>query len=122
MIKQLLLGLHILVADDDYVIADHTCRSLVSAGGVICGPVATVDDALRALDTGRVDAAFVKVSLRDGPAGPLLDEIVRRQLPYVLAASPLAVSASVIAADVILLPTTGSEAVKALRSAVDARR
>lgn len=82
-----LRGRSILVVEDDYMIAQDTVRTLAKAGATALGPVPAVADALRLLaaDRNRVDAALLDVNVRDGAIWPVVDALLARGVPLVLA-------------------------------------
>ena len=82
-----LRGKRILVAEDEYFIADAVVEMLEEEGAVVVGPVATVDAASRlaaAQETG-LDAALLDVNLNGRMIWPVLDLLAERGVPVVLA-------------------------------------
>jgi DNA-binding LytR/AlgR family response regulator len=79
-------GLHILIAEDEYLIATDMAASFEAMGAHILGPVASVRDALdvaeRAAD---LDGAVVDIRLRGGMAFPVADALLKRGTPFVFA-------------------------------------
>ena len=76
---------HILVAEDEYVIADAITAVLAEAGAEVLGPVPTVMRALRlAAAPGRLDAALLDVNLRGEAIWPVVDALRARGVPVVL--------------------------------------
>ncbi len=76
----------VLVAEDEYVIAEEVAAVLAGAGAEVLGPVATVAEALRlAAAEGRLDAALLDVSLRGKAIWPVVDALLARGVPVVLA-------------------------------------
>jgi DNA-binding response OmpR family regulator len=54
-----------------------------SVGCQVAGPVARVDEALRIIDTHRIDAALLDVNLNGRETSfPLADELQRRGIPF----------------------------------------
>ena len=78
-------GSHILVVEDEYLLADEIRQLLEAAGAVVVGPVATVADALTLLDEERVDAAILDVHLGDELVFPVAEELENRLVPFVFA-------------------------------------
>ncbi len=72
----------ILVVEDEYLLADD-CASLVrKAGCNVAGPFATIEEALGVLDD--IHGALLDIDLGGTAAFPLIDELVRRQIPVVI--------------------------------------
>ena len=79
-----LRGLTLLVAEDEYLLADELCTELADRRAVIVGPAATVDQGLALLASGIApDAAIFDVNLRGEPIFPLADLAAARGIPYV---------------------------------------
>ncbi len=77
---------HILVAEDEYAIANAITTVLVDAGAKVLGPVPSVARALRmATAPGRLDVALLDVNLRDEAIWPVVDALQARGVPVVLA-------------------------------------
>ena len=64
-----LQGLHVLVVEDEYLLAQELCRDLVSEGATIMGPVPRLDAALDMLDRGRRWPSWMS-ACRGGWSGP----------------------------------------------------
>lgn len=82
---ELLRGKHILIVDDDYLVADQTRQELEECGAVIVGPVPSVDQALELLETLRIDAAILDINLDGEKVYPLADRLSERRIPFVFA-------------------------------------
>ncbi|WP_310221770.1 response regulator [Neorhizobium sp. 2083] len=82
---QLFRGKHILIVEDEYFLADETRRKLELVGAVVVGPTATVEGALKLVNTSRIDAAILDVHLGDDFVFPVADELERRDIPFVFA-------------------------------------
>ena len=82
-----LRGRRVLVVEDEYIIAQETTEMLSNVGAETLGPVPAVADAcqLLAAADGRIDAALLDVSLRGEAVWPLVDELLARRVPVVLA-------------------------------------
>lgn len=77
---------HILVAEDEYMVAWHMSEMLRAEGATVVGPVATVEAALRAVaDSARLDGAVLDVNLGGVMAYAVADALRARDIPYVLA-------------------------------------
>ena len=81
-----LAGRRILVAEDEYMIAQEVAGVLAEASAEVLGPVSTVADALRLVAAeDRLDAALLDVSLRGEAIWPVVDALLARSVPVVLA-------------------------------------
>ncbi len=80
-----LSGRRILVAEDDYMIAEEIAEMLSDAGAEALGPVPTVADAIRLAATKDcMDAALLDVNLRGETIWPVVDALLARGVPMVL--------------------------------------
>lgn len=61
-----LAGLHILLVEDDYLVATEVARWLRAAGADVMGPVARIDQAYGLIDRRRPDAAVLEIGLEVG--------------------------------------------------------
>ena len=76
----------ILVAEDEYAIADAVTTVLAGAGAEVLGPVPTVARALHlATAPGRLDGALLDVNLRGEAIWPVVDALRACGVPVVLA-------------------------------------
>ena len=83
-----LYGRVILVAEEEYFIADNVARALEKSGADILGPVSTLGGALTLLDVlDRVDGAVLDIHLHDEAVHPLIGALEARGIPYVFATS-----------------------------------
>jgi len=82
-----LAGKVILVAEDQYMLADAIEAAIRSAGGEVQGPFPSAKDALDHLSGAerQPDAAALNIRLLDGESYPVADELGRRGVPYVFA-------------------------------------
>jgi DNA-binding response OmpR family regulator len=72
----------ILVVEDEYLLADD-CASLVrKAGCDVAGPFATIEEAFGALED--IQGALLDIGLGESAAFPLIDELMRREIPVVI--------------------------------------
>lgn len=78
-----LQGRLILVAEDEYFLADELDRMLREAGAEMLGPVASVEGGLRILASSTVlDAASLDVNLGGETVYRLADALVARAVPF----------------------------------------
>lgn len=73
--------LHVLVVEDELLIATSLEIALESAGHRLLGPVATVDAAREALETAQPDLALIDYRLADSTTEPLLPDLRERGIP-----------------------------------------
>ncbi len=80
-------GLHdrrILVVEDEYLIALSLQDSLESAGSVVLGPAASVDKAIKTIESEpHIDAAVLDVNLGGAPSYPVADTLIARKIPFI---------------------------------------
>jgi CheY-like chemotaxis protein len=72
----------VLVVEDEALIALDIETTLRSLGCVVVGPVATVEQALRALVVGWPDAAILDVNLGHEQVFPVADRLAERNVPF----------------------------------------
>ena len=67
-----LAGRRVLVAEDEFFVAQDIALAVEDAGGSVVGPFATLADAATALARETPDAAVLDVDLKDGRIDPVL--------------------------------------------------
>lgn len=80
--EQPLLGMRILVVEDDFYLATDEKSLLESAGAKVIGPSADPGEACRLLEQGPVDCALVDVNLGDGPSYTVAAALRERNVPF----------------------------------------
>lgn len=86
MSAQFFKGLHILVVEDEPVLALELCQSLQEAGAIILGPASSVSEALDLLEaTVNVDGAVLDVNLNGEMVYPVAEKLAIRGVPFVFA-------------------------------------
>ncbi|MFC0409146.1 response regulator [Roseomonas elaeocarpi] len=84
MVSATLHDRRILVAEDEYMIADSFCAELEDAGAIVVGPVASVQDTMKLIcTTDGLDGAILDVNLRGAMSFPAADLLVARGMPFV---------------------------------------
>ncbi|HWX47839.1 MAG TPA: response regulator [Roseomonas sp.] len=74
----------VLVVEDEEVIAAALDDTLQGVGAVVLGPVGSVREALALLERERPAAAVLDLNLHGEMAGPLMDALARRAIPFVV--------------------------------------
>jgi CheY-like chemotaxis protein len=79
-----LSGRRILVVEDQYAIALDLCESLDREGASVVGPAASVEDALRMLESSGPppDVAVLDITLHGGSVYPVADRLQELGVPY----------------------------------------
>lgn len=86
MVEAVLRDCRVLLAEDDYFIADAMQMALEDAGAVVLGPVASVSEALALLDREReVDRAVLDVNLDGERVYPVAEVLQARGVRFVFA-------------------------------------
>lgn len=83
--EQKVSGPRVLVVEDEYFIADEIANALLDHGATIVGPVATPDDALRAVEEDGFDVAVLDLNLDGKVNFSLADEMMRRNVRFAFA-------------------------------------
>ncbi|GAA3267429.1 hypothetical protein GCM10020258_37660 [Sphingomonas yabuuchiae] len=84
MAERTLSGCHILVAEDEFLIADDLRIELGEADAVVVGPVGTLREALEmARSERRIDGAILDVNLGGDLAYPVADILIERRIPLI---------------------------------------
>lgn len=77
-------GLHVLVVEDEPLLAVEMVEDLQAVGAVPLGPIATVENGLKFIRMAqRIDAALLNVMLRRQESFPVADELRRRGISMV---------------------------------------
>lgn len=72
----------ILVVEDEFLIALDIAGALEQGGLVVVGPLASVRDALDALEREGVDGALLDANLGGEPVGRVADALFARGVPF----------------------------------------
>lgn len=79
-------GYHILIVEDEYLIAMDMSCFLEELGAVIVGPESSVFDAMNHINNNtRIDAAILDVNLRKEFVYPVADALRSRGIPFIFA-------------------------------------
>jgi CheY-like chemotaxis protein len=78
-------GFSVLVAEDDYFIAEDLANRLSALGVDVVGPAYSVTQAQALAEmTAQIDGAILDVNLRDEPIFPVADVLAAKGVPIVL--------------------------------------
>jgi DNA-binding response OmpR family regulator len=87
--RPILRDKRILIVEDEAVIAMLTEDRLLAAGATVAGPVATVEDALRLIETagtdGGLSAAVLDINLGGERVSPVADRLAALGVPFLFA-------------------------------------
>lgn len=87
--RAVLEGHRILVAEDEAVLAMDMENTIITAGGMVLGPVASVPDALNLLHAAKADggisAAVINLRLGQHTTTRLADALAEQGVPFVYA-------------------------------------
>jgi CheY-like chemotaxis protein len=73
----------VLVAEDEYFLADDVSRALRDAGGIIVGPVAHIADALELIENSAIDCAILDINLNGELSFPVASRLRELNIPFV---------------------------------------
>jgi len=85
MMAEDMTGCRVLVVEDEMLIATEIEDTLERLGCAIVGPVSTLETALRLAREVALDAAILDVTIRGGKSYPVAEQLLARQIPFVLA-------------------------------------
>lgn len=75
---------HILVAEDEFLLADDLCRDLEGTGAVVVGPVPSVKHALALIASApAIDAAVLDANLGGEMAFLVADALLAKSVPFI---------------------------------------
>lgn len=76
-----LRGVHILIVEDEWMLAGDLARYFSNMGAIVLGPAATIEQA--SVHTEAAEAAILDVNLNGRRVFPIADELMRRGVPFV---------------------------------------
>jgi two-component SAPR family response regulator len=74
---------HVLLVEDEYLVAMDMSAFLEAAGAHVVGPASNVSAALAAVECTKLDGAILDVNLRGELAYPVADALLGRGIPFV---------------------------------------
>lgn len=106
----------VLIVEDEYLLAHDLAQELGDAGIEHIGPVASVEQALRLVEDGRVDGAVLDVSLQGELVYPVADALAERGVPFVFVTgySPAAIPRRFAGAPYRQKPVCAGQVIEAL--------
>ena len=75
---------HVLIVEDDIFIALGLAAAVEDAGGVVIGPVNTVEEALSILENAEVHKAVLDAQLADRDVTPVAVKLLEQVIPFVV--------------------------------------
>lgn len=79
-----LCGCHILIVEDEFLLANDLQAELSDAEAVVLGPVGTLEEALDLVRFAeRIDGAILDINLGGEAAYPVADLLIQRGVPFV---------------------------------------
>lgn len=79
-----LSGKSVLIVEDEFLIGLMLVKEITGAGGTSVGPVTTVADALKEIDSRTIDLVILDAKLVDGSGADLAVCLDDRRVPYVV--------------------------------------
>jgi len=77
-----LIGLRVLIAEDQWLTADTLAVFLEEEGATVIGPCATTVSAIKRIGTEPVDFALVDMGLKDRFSDPVVEKLDAERIPY----------------------------------------
>jgi len=78
------IGKSILIVEDEFIIGMMLCQELARAGAIPVGPLTSVADAVKAIETKAVDLVILDAKLAGGSGADLVASLKERRIPYVV--------------------------------------
>jgi two-component SAPR family response regulator len=78
-----LQGLHVLVVEDEYVIAQMIADILEQAGCVVIGPAPALHSARELIGRTRIDSGLLDINLNGEMVFPLAEQLEQLKVPFV---------------------------------------
>jgi DNA-binding response OmpR family regulator len=100
---RLLRNRHILIVEDEFILAHELKAALLEAGAVVVGPACTLAAALRFAEDSHLEAAVLDIHLGSVNALPVADLLARRGVPFLFQTSDAAFPRGMHAAAPVLV-------------------
>jgi DNA-binding response OmpR family regulator len=115
-----LLGLRVLVVEDDYFIALELCGALREAGAEVIGPARDVQSGLAAIRSERIDCAVLDINLQGRMGFQIATDLRARGVPAIFSSGYDATTIPAELADMVRLekPVDLKALCRAVESAV----
>lgn len=78
-------GLRVLIVEDEYMVAEHIGMMLEDLGCSVVGPVATIEEALAAVNDGVLDGALLDANLNGESSAPIAAALHAESVPFIVA-------------------------------------
>lgn len=77
-------GRRILVIEDEFLVADYISSLLEDLGYDVVGPVPTLPEAIKTINSEKLDAVLLDANLHGISSAPIAAELAARHLPFVV--------------------------------------
>ena len=74
--------MHVLVVEDEFIIADEIAAMVESIGHTVIGPVGTLDEAVAIIADRSPDFAIIDANLRGQSSSPLAERLKELDIPF----------------------------------------
>ncbi|GGD90737.1 hypothetical protein GCM10011390_06830 [Aureimonas endophytica] len=78
-----LAGKRVLIVEDEHFLAEEMAQAVRNVGGIVLGPVADVESALRIVEEGGVDASILDIRLGDDTSFPIASALKETGVPVI---------------------------------------
>lgn len=78
-------GLRVLIVEDQYMVAEHIGMMLEELDCNVVGPVATIEEALAAVDDDGLDGALLDANLNGQSSAPIAAALHAASVPFIVA-------------------------------------
>lgn len=73
----------VLIVEDEPIVAIDLALAVADHGGEVIGPVASVDEAFRALSHSKIGGAILDFQLKDRDSTPIAEHLAKAGIPFV---------------------------------------
>lgn len=114
-----LVGLTILVVEDDYYLSEDARHALEDAGASVLGPCSSGAEALSLVEHGRPDWALLDVNLGGGPDFSTAEGLIARGVPVIFMTGydPASIPSALSQVECVQKPTSPYRIVEAVARA-----